>query len=739
MSRVIALFQRIFLARRGRPVALVILMVVLSISYLAETQLPPNIAKSWVGRGIDYASTPFNSGRRLLFDGYQRLFPRERQSQPVTIVEIDEASLARIGQWPWPRNRLADLVDAIAAHQPAAIGLDMYMPEPDQTSPEQVANNIEKADGKLAQALRQLPSHEARLAQALKAAPTVIGAAGFDFKTATSSTGLRLAPIITSNDPLPYLRKFPWVLASLPELQAAAHGQALLSVGLEDGLVRKLPLVMAVGEQPAPSLALEMLRVATGGDHVQINTGSHGIESVQVADVTIPTQTTGETWLHFARYTGSDASRVSAVDVLEGKVASEVLAQKLVLVGLTGTGLNDMRSTPLGELVPGIEIQAQVIESIFDGRFLLRPLWLKHLELFVFASFGLLMIWQIPHTHTRLAKLLASAPSATTWLVLSLNLMMILLGYVLFYSTGLLLDAASMFIGLSSVLGSLVSSAMIEISRENQRLEHEQQQMREAAARVAGELAAARRIQLGSLPNADLVLANEKRVTVATLLEPAREVGGDLYDLFMIDDHRLCFVVGDVSGKGIPAGLFMAVTKTLAKSFAMRLNAGLADVVTNANRELANENPEMLFVTLLIGCIDLENGQLQLVNAGHDAPWRITSTGEVEQFTPAANAGGPPLCVVDDFDYAMQTVALHPGDTLCVVTDGITEAMNNAGDCYGTRRLEDALAKSAAIDNPRSLIANIRDDVATFVAGAEASDDMTLLVLNWKGSAGFLV
>ena len=523
------------------------------------------------------------------------------------------------------------------------------------------------------------------------------------------------------------------MLASLPELQAAAHGQALLSVGLEDGIVRRLPLVMAVGEQTAPSLALEMLRVATGGDSVRINSGDRGIESIQVADVTIPTQASGEAWLHYAHRPTSDASRVSAADVLEGKVATDVLEQKLVLIGLTGSGLNDMRSTPLGELVPGIEIQAQLIESIFDGRFLLRPGWLKRLELLAFAFIGLLMIWHIPRTQGPLTKSATTMPRASTWWVLGLNLLMVVLGYVLFYTTGLLLDAASVLIGLFSVLGSLVASALIEISRENERLAQEQQRMREEAARVAGELAAARRIQLGSLPNADLVLANEKRVAVATLLEPAREVGGDLYDLFMIDARRLCFVVGDVSGKGLPAALFMAVTKTLAKSFAMRADASLANVVTNANRELANENPEMLFVTLLIGCLDLDTGRLQLVNAGHDAPWRIAKNDIVEQFTPSADSGGPPLCVMDDFDYAMQTVALHAGDTLCVVTDGITEAMNCAGDCYGTRRLEATLAKSAGLDNPHALISNIREDVAAFVSGAEASDDMTLLVLHWKG------
>lgn len=737
MSGLIDLLQQIFLARRGRPVALILLICLVTLSYLSEAPTSAAWRNTWAGQGLDTAARYLATGRRVLFDGYQRLLPRERQSQPVTIVEIDEASLKEIGQWPWPRNRLADLIDTIAAYEPAAIGLDMYMPEPDQTSPAQVAANLPQGQKALAAALRRLPSHELRLAQSLRNAPTVLGAAGFDFQTTSTSNGLRLRPLLAAGgDPLPHLRTFPWVLASLPQLQAAAHGQAVLSASVEDsGVVRRLPLAMAIGQQAAPSLAMEMLRVASGSDALTINVDQHGVRSLQVAELTVPTQSDGAIWLHFARRPLTDAGRVSAVDVLAGKVAADNLQQKLVLVGLTGAGLSDMRITALGEQVPGIEIQAQILESLLDGRFLTRPWWLKMAELGVFAGLGLLMIWLIPQRRHRFAKALTANARASTWMVTGLNLGMVGIGYVLFHFSGLLLDAATMFIGLSGVLASLVSSAMIEIERENQRLALEQQQLREEAARVSGELAAARRIQLGSLPDATQVLSGEQRVVMATLLEPAREVGGDLYDFFLVDKNRLCFVIGDVSGKGVPASMFMAVTKILAKSFAMRLGLGTAAVVTAANQELVSENPEMLFVTLLIGVLDLESGALELVNAGHDAPWRIGSNGKFQQLVAPADAGGPPVCVIDDYDYTAQHLQLAPGDTLCMVTDGITEAMSHAGEGYGTARLEALLRAGPANSAPAQLLARIRADVATFVADAEASDDLTLMILRWNGPA----
>lgn len=183
---------------------------------------------------------------------------------------------------------------------------------------------------------------------------------------------------VQGDDPLRFLKNYPYVLSSLPELQAAAHGQAMLTVSrYEGGVVRRVPLVVAVNDQPTSGLAMEMLRVASASSAIEMSVGPYGIESLQVAELRVPTQDDGEVWLHFAYAEANRARNLSAADVLAGKADPDLLTGKLVLIGLSGSGLSDMRMTALGELVPGVEIQAQLLESLFDGRFIQRPWWMK--------------------------------------------------------------------------------------------------------------------------------------------------------------------------------------------------------------------------------------------------------------------------------------------------------------------------------------------------------------------------
>src|SRR5471032_2737323 len=211
---------------QGRPMALIMLFGLSLLNLSSEW--PSNLTRPAFVTTLDETlPDSFKTARQLLFDQYQRHYPRIPTAQPVIIVEIDEETLATVGQWPWPRNRLADLIDAIAAQKPLAIGLDIYMPEPDQTSPDKVAANLPKTADALAAGLRALPSHEAILASSLRAAPTILGAAALDHPTFAASTDLRSAPMLVhGTDPLDRVQRFDYVLASLPELQAAAHGQA---------------------------------------------------------------------------------------------------------------------------------------------------------------------------------------------------------------------------------------------------------------------------------------------------------------------------------------------------------------------------------------------------------------------------------------------------------------------------------------------------------------------------------
>lgn len=728
------LFARVVLYRRGR-VAAALLLLLFAALMLAGGRVEGRAPRARdAGFDASVLGLPAAGVRQLLFDAYQRALPRQRVAQTVAVVGIDENSLRVIGQWPWPRSQLAALIGAIARYQPAAIGLDIFMPEVDQTSPEQVALHLAPGQETIVQELRSLPTHDALLAQALRAAPTVLGAAGFNFSTYGTSDGMRTTPLrVHGEAALSWLDAYPQVLASLPLLQSAAHGQGLVSVR-DDAVVRRIPLVSAVGQVVVPSLAMEMLRVGSRSPVIEVFSDAHGVRQVQVAELAVATQSRGDVWLHFAHDDqGAQSRNVSAVELLAGRVAADALTDKLVLIGLTGSGLNDRRITPLGESVAGIEIQAQLLESLLDRRMLLRPWWMPWVELGLLLGLGGLMVWLIPPALLRIAANGVRRPHRVGWWVALVCIALIASGFWLFHTQGWLFDGAGMSIAFAGVLASLVSSSTLEVQRDNQRLAAAEHALRVDAARLAGEMEAARRIQLGALPDAATAFPGERRFSVSALIEPAREVGGDLFDFFMIDARRLCFLIGDVSGKGVPASLFMAVTRSLSRSFATRLPGGPAEIVSAANQELSRGNVETLFVTMLLGVLDVESGALELVNAGHDAPWRLGQGLAPQQLLVAAQAGGPPLCVLDDFDYTVQHVQLVPGDRLCMVTDGITEAADATGALYGSARLRDALARNAGVGDAGDIVRSVRADVARFVAGAEASDDLAILVLHWHG------
>jgi adenylate cyclase len=231
-------------------------------------------------------------------------------------------------------------------------------------------------------------------------------------------------------------------------------------------------------------------------------------------------------------------------------------------------------------------------------------------------------------------------------------------------------------------------------------------------------------------------LPADDRYELAAFMQPARQVGGDLYDFFPLKENKLFFLMGDVSGKGIQASLFMALSKALCKSVVLRdgnVNITPADILTQANRETARDNPETLFVTALAGELDLETGKVTWATAGHDQPYRLAMSGKVEQLT---SKPGLPLCVTDEYRYSQESAWLAPGDMLVLITDGVTEAENGSGDFYGSARLITCLSRLSGTGSAQRVIDGILSDVRGFVCNAVQADDLTLLALHWRGPKG---
>src|SRR5262249_27392031 len=226
---------------------------------------------------------------------------RPRVSAPAVIVEIDDESLAHHGQWPWPRTLLAQLVSRIAAAGPAAIGIDIFMPERDRLSPDSLLALLPGLDRQVTALLSRFPSNDAILARTLRGRPVVLAVAGLEGVTDAASAAVgRLAPVrIIGPDPVPYLRRWAALLRSVSEIDDNAAGHGLVSVDPEAGVVRRLPLIAAVGQRLVPGFGPEMLRVASGTPALGVRVGN-GVEAVGIGDLSVPTQPDGSVWIHFA-------------------------------------------------------------------------------------------------------------------------------------------------------------------------------------------------------------------------------------------------------------------------------------------------------------------------------------------------------------------------------------------------------------------------------------------------------
>jgi adenylate cyclase len=675
-------------------------MLAIAVAFVLGPDLPPVVALR--DRG---------------FDAYQRIAPRPRLSAPVVIVEIDEASLAEHGQWPWPRTTLARLLDAIAAGGPAAMGVDIIMPEADRLSPDRLATVVAGIDPDLARRLARVPANDAVLGAAVARHRVVLGIAGVD----GGGTPLtrRTATRVVGTDALRHVHVFAGALRSIDPIDAGAAGRGLLNNDPAANVVRRVPIVAAVRDVLVPSFALDMLRVAAGEPAFTVYAGASGIEAVQVGDLIIPTQRDGTAFVHYGR---ADASRsVSAADVLAGRADIGRFERRLVLIGVTAVALGDVVATPIAARMPGVEVHAQWLESVFDGRPLVRPSWARWGEAAALVAGG--------------AVLLVALPALSAWsaaLVTPLVIVAIATaGFVSYRWAHLLLDSAVPALGVALVAAVLVLAMLAEAQRQRRALRAQVQAQREAAAKVTGELEAARRIQLGSLPTG---LADEPRVDVYAYLEPARMVGGDLYDFFAVAADRLFFVVADVSGKGVAASLFMAVSKALCKSAALRRKGDVGAIMRDASDEIARDNHEALFVSAWAGVLDLRTGELEHLNAGHEPAWLIPPDGAPARVLDAA--GGPPLCVLDGFPYEAVPYRMRPGETICLVTDGVTEAENSGRRLYGRERLATVLSSIGTRADPKEIGAAIRSDVARFTAPRPASDDLTILIIRWNGDAG---
>ncbi|MEK7819851.1 MAG: CHASE2 domain-containing protein, partial [Pseudomonadota bacterium] len=365
--------------------------------------------------------------RLKTFDYYQLLKPRPippPEQQPVVIIDLDENSLAEVGQWPWPRRTIARLVQNLTQMGVAQVAFDVVFAEPDRMNPSNVIAALDGLDDETRARISKLQGGDAQLAEVIKKSRVVLGQAGYWEELAEKPT-----PPVKSSvailkqgqgvDPKLFLPEFRSLVRNVAEIETVAAGRGIFSLVPEpDGIVRRVPTLFVHKDQLYPTLSIEMLRVAFNRPTILVRANAAGITEMAITkDVKIPTDLNGRVFPYFSK---SDRGKyIPAKDVLNGTVDPKKLAGKLAIVGTSAVGLLDIRSVPTEPVIPGVEVHVQLIESALQKAYLSRPNYFQVAEMSLLLVGGLLMIWLVPFIGAKWTLLLfvmvSGGAAGTSW------------------------------------------------------------------------------------------------------------------------------------------------------------------------------------------------------------------------------------------------------------------------------------------------------------------------------------
>ena len=415
-------------------------------------------------------------------------------------------------------------------------------------------------------------------------------------------------------------------------------------------------------------------------------------------------------YVPFTGKAGAFDDGYTLLKLLMGQIPSDQWAGKIVLIGPYAAALNDHYFTAADKASPmyGVEYQANVIQSLLTKNYKSEAS-----DVFQFVLVAILCLVAgliFFHLKIRFGGILCAVMIAVSYA-----------GAWMFCNAGLVVHVLWLPIGLLILYLAALIFHYLEAARERRALALEKE-------RISTELSLATRIQSNFLPKTFPPFPDRHEFDLYASMTPAREVGGDLYDFFLIDEDHLCLVIGDVSGKGVPASLFMMLSSALIHHVAMH-ELSPAKILTEVNAEICTRNPEEMFVTVWLGVLQISTGLLTAASAGHEYPAIRPANGSFELLK---DKHGFVLGGMQGIRYREYTLNLEPGARLFVYTDGIPEATDAEKQMYGTDRMIQAL-RTAETGSPETILSAVRTSVSAFVGNAEQFDDLTMLCLEYKG------
>ena len=641
----------------------------------------------------------------ISFDLYQKVFPLEKRETDVIIIDIDEKSLGKFGQFPWSRSVFAKIIENVKVSEPKAIGFDIFFSEKDKQSPDEIikAYNLIPTD---VSELQNIKGHDEIFKEQLENSKSIIAVLGSSVPShGTHDRSAKARFLSKGGDPKNFTYAYPYSIGSLEKLEKSAKGLGSISfLDQTDGIIRSLPLLVRFENKLYPTMGLEMIRVGSNQKNIYIEMNEIGINRISSRPHKIYSDPNGIVWIRYKKSLKSQY--ISASSVFDGKFDSARFKNKYVLIGASAQGLFDLVKTPLGVTIPGVEVHGNVIENILDQSYLVR-----NPNTYLFELLFSILVAVITFFLSQKIK-----PKYSLSIFFGSLVTVIIIGFSVFLFRSELVDISYPIFMLTVTFLTGLYFRFVEENRiALANLQKEAKLLKER------ELAGG--VQKSLFPD---ISRFENFIYAKNV--PARDVSGDYYDVVKVGKSEYFFTLADVSGKGIKAGMYMAKASSIFRTLS-NLSYPLEKVVFGVNNELVEAKFKGMFVTAVFGKIKIETGEVNFVNAGHESIM-VFDTNKNFEFIKSEM---PPIGIIKYFTESMvksKTINLKE-KTFVVYTDGVTEGYLKNGQELGAEGVQKIVTNLDTV-TPKNLVDSIAKELDW---GAEKlRDDITCLAINIKNT-----
>jgi len=637
---------------------------------------------------------------------YQKVFPLKKKDSDVIIIDIDEKSLSKFGQFPWNRSIFAKIIENVDSTNPKAIGFDVFFSEKDKQSPEEIIKSYNILANDVINYLVNIKGHDERFRQQLENSKSVLAVLGSNVSSHGSYDRKAKARFLSKGgDPNQFTYNYPYSIGSLEKLEKSAKGLGSISfLDQTDGIIRSLPLIVRFNKKIYPTMGLEMVRVGENQKNLYVELDEVGVKRISVRPHKVLTDPNGILWI---RYKESQKQQyISASSVFEGKFDKSRFENKFVLIGASAQGLFDLVKTPLGVTIPGVEVHANVIENILDQTYLLR-----NPNIYVFELLFSIILVCITFLLSQKIK-----PKYSLSIFFISLIIIIMIGFSFFTFRSQLIDISyPIFMLLVTFLTGLYFRFIEENKIALENLKKEAKLLKERE--LAGD------VQKSLFPD---ISKYENFIYARNI--PARDVSGDYFDVISVGKDEYYFTLADVSGKGVKAGMYMAKASSTFRTLS-NLSYPLEKVVYLVNNEIVEAKFKGMFVTAVFGKINVKTGDVTFINAGHESIMVVDSDKNFEFIKSEL----PPIGIIKYFAESMvKSKTMNLNDkTFVVYTDGVTEGYLKNGQEMGAEGVE-RIVKNLNDVTPKNIVDSITAELNW--GSDKLRDDITCLALNIKNT-----